>query len=249
MGKTTIHCVRHAQGFHNLSQANHSIHDPLLTDLGLSQCRTLSQTFAQDIKINLLIASPLRRTLYTALNSFASPRPVIALAELQETSDLPCDTGSDLSVLEKEFSGQDVDLQYVPKEGWNSNIGKWSPASSAIEARARAARQFILQLAQAQSGEDVNVVVVTHGGYLHYFTGDWEGAEKYTGTGWVNCEVRSYEFVNAEGDLRETVLSREGRRGEERPLGADEQRELRAAREAEWQSSGFQNGEGESAKL
>merc|ERR1712093_665387 len=67
MAKVTIHCVRHAQGFHNLSLANHTIPDPLLTPHGKSQCQTLSSTFPSPSKITHLVSSPLRRTLYTPL--------------------------------------------------------------------------------------------------------------------------------------------------------------------------------------
>jgi hypothetical protein len=76
-----------------------------------------------------MVASPLRRTIYTALLSF---EPVfknrnlklIALPETQETSDVPCDTGSDPAVLKKEFDGRGapVDLSLV-HDGWNSKVG------------------------------------------------------------------------------------------------------------------------------
>ena len=96
-------------------------------------------------------------------------------------------------------------------------------------------------------------MVVTHGGYLHYFTEDWEGNEKFTGTGWENTEYRSYEFVDETfkdpaASLVETRESRAARTGSEIPLTLDEQRELRASAEREWKESGFQSG-GESAKL
>lgn len=163
---------------------------------------------------------------------------------MQETSDLPCDTGSEPEKLAKEFAGK-VDLEAVTK-GWNSKTGRWSPASSAIEARARDARIWLrdLGLQAAREGEDVNIVVVTHGGYLHYFTEDWDGHASFTGTGWANTEFRSYEFVNLEkGDgnatLRETVASRERRKGSEKPLTADEQRELKASAERQSVEEGF----------
>jgi hypothetical protein len=130
--------------------------------------------------------------------------------------------------------------------GWNTKTGKWSPASSAIERRARDARLWLRDLA-AQAHEegqgDVEMVVVTHGGFLHYFTEDWEGAERGTGTGWENTEWRSYAFVpRSEGaSLRETRESMVRRRGSERGLTEDEQRELRASREREWRESGFQS--------
>ena len=89
----------------------------------------------------------------------------------------------------------------------------------------------------------MEIVVVTHGGFLHYFTEDWDGHEKFTGTGWANTEVRSYEFVTGaeEGaSLMETRESRLRRLGREIPLTRDEQRELRASAEKGWQESGFQ---------
>lgn len=260
MGEVTIHCVRHAQGFHNLNAANHSLPDPDLTPLGESQCATLSKVFptascfSSPPKITHLVASPLRRTLYTCLLSFPGEVErglvVKALPELQETSGLPCDTGSEPAKLKEEFgSGRfagTVDLELV-KEGWNNKKGRWSPASSAIEARARHARLWLRNLAQEaskSSSEDVQIVVVTHGGYLHYFTEDWDGHASFTGTGWANTEFRSYNFADAQGQdanasLVETKESRQMRKGSEKPLSADEQRELRASAERESADAGF----------
>ncbi|KAL5318898.1 hypothetical protein ACEPPN_013966 [Leptodophora sp. 'Broadleaf-Isolate-01'] len=284
MAKVTIHCVRHAEGFHNLSLANHSIADPLLTPTGKAQCRTLSQTFPSPSKITHLISSPLRRTLYTTLLSFptaiARGLKILALAELQETSSLPCDTGSSLSALTSEFShgeyADTVDFRYVSSD-WNSKTGRWSPAAHCIERRARAARVFIRAVAEQSLAlypdRDVDIVVVTHGGYLHYLTDDWDGAGKFVGTGWANTEVRRYGFVGLEGEgegeeafrgsmegirggrereeasLRETRESRFGRLGAEIELGREEQRTLRDAVEREWCESGYQGPREESAKL
>lgn len=141
-------------------------------------------------------------------------------------------------------------------EDWNSKKGKYSPASSAIEARAREARIFLRDLAsratkEGSVGEDGNVeiAVVTHGGFLHYFTEDWDGSEKFTGTGWENTEFRSYEFVDAgkeldpNASLKETRESRKRRgagSGDEKGLSIEEQRNLRQAAEREWQESGYQ---------
>lgn len=252
--KTIIHCVRHAQGFHNLSTANHTIRDPLLTALGKEQCTQLASSFAYHDQITHLIASPLRRTIYTTLLSFPNESQhlkIVALPELQETSDLPCDTGSDKIVLEKEF-GDSVDLDLVT-EGWHDKQAKkWNPAASAIDARAREARLYIREVAQKAhaspefEGRDVHIAVVTHGGFLHYFTEDWNGHDRFVGTGWANTEWRSYEFVQPEGvaggddraSLRELEESR-SRRGE-RPLSEAEQRNLRHSAEKEWQASGYQ---------
>ncbi|EHK98930.1 hypothetical protein M7I_5221 [Glarea lozoyensis 74030] len=163
MPKTTLHLVRHAQGYHNLSTANHTLPDPSLTPLGESQCADLAASFPYHSQITHLVASPLRRTLYTALLSFpdavAAGKKVLALPELQETSGLPCDTGSEPAKLEEEFGGEGkVDLRLV-EEGWNSKSGRWEATASAIEKRAREARLFLRDLGK---GEDNHIVVVTH---------------------------------------------------------------------------------------
>ena len=48
---------------------------------------------------------------------------LIALPDVQETSDVPCDTGSDPGVLEKEFveKGLPVDLELL-EDGWNNKF-------------------------------------------------------------------------------------------------------------------------------
>lgn len=98
----------------------------MLTDLGHEQCQKLRETFPRHANIDLVTASPLRRTLYTALESFepvfqAKPDlKVIALPDIQETSDVACDTGSDPSVLKAEFKER-VDLDLV-QDGWNNKV-------------------------------------------------------------------------------------------------------------------------------
>ncbi|KAE8445115.1 hypothetical protein EG329_013717 [Mollisiaceae sp. DMI_Dod_QoI] len=272
--KIYIHCVRHAQGFHNLSEANHDLPDPTLTPLGESQCRELSLDFPHASKITHLVASPLRRTIYTTLFTFPSliceSHKVIALPELQETSDMPCDTGSDLSALVSEFSvgkyAGAVDLSLLDKS-WNNKKGKFLPIASAIEDRALDARKILRELGEqflrerAKQGkegdEEVHMVVTTHGGFLHYFTEDWEGTERFMGTGWANCEWRSYEFVEGKEErasIRETGESRMRRLGTEIPISEEEQQRLKDAAHREW-GKRLQNDEaeaeveGENAKL
>jgi hypothetical protein len=77
----------------------------------------------------MVVASPLRRTIYTALLGFETDikskgLKIVALPEIQETSDVACDTGSDVAVLKKEVDekGLPVDLGLVV-EGWNSKVG------------------------------------------------------------------------------------------------------------------------------
>jgi len=254
MPNITIHCVRHAQGYHNLNEANHQIQDPDLTPLGEQQCETLRSTFPYHDRITHLVASPLRRTIYTCLLGFKSSvrekgLKVVALPELQETSGLPCDTGSDPMKLKDEFADGPwkgtVDLGLV-KDGWNdkSLSGPWAPNAEKIEARAKVARRWLRELGSKARGEDIEIVVVTHGGFLHYFTEDWTGHDKYVGTGWQNTEFRSYNFRHGDDEnasLVETEESRIRRAGHETALTEDEQRQLRSTAESRWKESGYQS--------
>lgn len=250
-----MHLIRHAQGYHNLCVANHVIHDPLLTPYGKQQCSHLQQVFPFNDQIDLIVASPIKRTVYTALLSFENTisnkkMTVITLPELQETSDAPCDTGSDKAELEREFEGQPVDLALVVP-GWNVKQGRWAPAAEAIEERCRVARNWL----RARSEKDI--VVVTHGGYLHYLTDDWSDSGKFAGTycpvfasefstkrsagtGWANTEFRTYTFDPASGDqasLIETAESKTMRRGTEKPLTDAERRNLTQSRNEKEQTS------------
>lgn len=93
----------------------------------MDECRALSEKFPYHSSIDLIVSSPLRRSLYTALEVFTPAVSrgvkVIALPKLQETSDIACDTGTEVSELAKEFSveqgpsGSVVDLSLL-EHGW-----------------------------------------------------------------------------------------------------------------------------------
>ncbi|KAG8532809.1 uncharacterized protein KY384_002687 [Bacidia gigantensis] len=225
-------CLADQISIHNLSVANHSIPDPDLTPFGEEQCRQLAQSFPDHDSIDLIVCSPLRRTIYTALLGFKQDidrcGKVIALPEAQETANVPCDTGSDLSALRKEMADKPVDLSLV-MEGWNSKTDRWSPTATAIEKRAREARQWLKARPEKQ------IVLVTHGGFVHFFTEDWTGYKLSMGTGWANVEHRSYQFIDDESDnasVTETPLSKKRSRSHETPLTETEQIKLKQSAEA-----------------
>ena len=176
-----IHLVRHAEGFHNLSRENQQLLDPELTPAGKEQCKPLREQFPDHDKITHLVASPFRRTLHTCLLSF---RPVVerghrvvALPDVQEVLTQPCDTGSDIEVLKAEF-GDQVDYSLL-MDGWNdkSSASKYEPTSEKLDARTRDARLWLRELARSYGGGDAQIVLVTHGGILHFLTQDWDGMD------------------------------------------------------------------------
>ncbi|KAI9845108.1 MAG: hypothetical protein M1837_005112 [Sclerophora amabilis] len=224
-----IHFVRHAQGYHNVAIANHAMHDPALTPLGEKQCRDLRSSFPYMDSVDLVVASPLRRTLNTALLSFQphiekKGLTVIALPDVQETADLPCDTGSEPDILVRDFAGQPVDFGLV-EPGWNiKGYGKYGFTTKQLTARALRARKWLYARPEKE------IIVVTHGGFLHHLTQDWSDRTRFRDTGWANTEFRSFRFKEAPGDdfpLVETQVSKYLRAGTEQPLTTQERVELK----------------------
>jgi broad specificity phosphatase PhoE len=159
-----IHLVRHAQGLHNLCTENTILPDPSLTPKGRQQCTELQKNFPHHRGVDLIVSSPIRRTLYTSLLSFhddikTKGLRIIALPELQETTALPCDTGSAPAELANEFAGEPIDFTLV-QPGWNDKTAaKWIPEEAAIAKRAQEAREWLYQRPENE------IVVVTHGSF------------------------------------------------------------------------------------
>ncbi|KAA8646289.1 hypothetical protein EYZ11_007706 [Aspergillus tanneri] len=200
-----IHCVRHAQGAHNISLEHSNITDPALTEKGYQQCQQFQKKFTDHSRIDLLLASPLRRAIYTALEGFepvfnTSPdRRLLLLPDLQEYSDFLCDVGVARSVLEREIQEKElpVDASLV-SDDWYLKSGRYAPTLEAISLRARDVRCWL------KARPEREIVVVTHGGFLHFLTEDWEDSCIGLGTGWMNMEYRTYEFTDSDyNDLGE----------------------------------------------
>lgn len=94
---------------------------------------------------------------------------------------MPCDTGSDLKDLQEEVEdmGLRVELRLV-QEGWNDKRmgGKWAPNNGAIMERAAEARKWLKDTFRDADGD---IVLVSHGGFLHFLTEDWEDSGVYNG--------------------------------------------------------------------
>jgi broad specificity phosphatase PhoE len=189
-----VHCVRHAQGTHNLPGFDPTRRDPPLTETGEAQCAELAAKFPFHSRISQVFSSPLQRTVATAYlgfypalkNGHCKPE-ILALPDAQETSDYPLDTGSDLADLQRLWKqkGWSVDLSLV-HDGWNDKSwdGRWAPTARRIKARARDARRTIREMVEEMQKAGVQspeVVLVSHGGFLHYFTEDWEDSDVYSG--------------------------------------------------------------------
>lgn len=123
--------------------------------------------------------------------------------------------------------------------------GKWSPHCDAIDARAQETRRFLRDFGRKwlqENDGDCHIVVSTHGGFLHYVTEEWSGTGGSAGTGWRNCEFRSFMFGEGEDERASLVELEESRRRrpEEKVLSKDEHMALRKFAESEWVKGGYQ---------
>jgi len=177
-----VHLLRHAQAEHNVDPSPETYkkyRDPVLTELGRSQATALRNSFTQIP--DLMVVSPLRRTLQTALLGLIGPDiPVVLNADVQETAGWPCDTGSDIDVLKESFADTNLDFDRLPVD-WNSKEGLWAPTEDALTARATRVRKWLRDRSEKE------IVVVTHAGFLHRLTQDHVGFQ--------NTEWRTYTFA------------------------------------------------------
>ena len=202
--RSTIYLIRHAESVHNVTK-DFSIRDPGLTDLGKTQAAALRTTFPALESVGLIISSPLTRTIETTLAAFGNiiannnnnknnnnnngqggekGVKLILDPNLQERSDLPCDTGSDLAVLEERFPG----LGWFEKEGgvfkegeqqpWWAKEGLSAADDAAVARRAAAVRRQLLgrarelERAADHPGAKVDIAVVTHGVFMKFLSED-----------------------------------------------------------------------------
>lgn len=169
----TLHLVRHGEGYHNVGNGDHTLVDPELTPKGVEQCAALRAAFPDTKALKRIVASPMRRALQTAAHAFGRDEllPIVAMDMLQETSDAPNDTGSSVDVLQKQF-GKTVDLTRVSSNWTDKSAGSFfDPEIPAVVERARKTRLALKELAGDGDG---HIVGVSHGGYLHFLTDDWE---------------------------------------------------------------------------
>ncbi|CAG8954235.1 hypothetical protein HYFRA_00005855 [Hymenoscyphus fraxineus] len=160
-----------------------TLHDPALTPTGLLQCLHASHKFPYLHHIDYIFASPMRRTLQTALATFMpilSPeKKIVAWTEIREFGNGRPNTGHKLNELKEVYDSKRVDFRLVP-EGWeynSENDGVTCPCCrNSRPERVRPALQ-ILRRVVLDGGEwkgmpfrkatrDVHIAFVTHGAFL-----------------------------------------------------------------------------------
>ncbi|OQE15499.1 hypothetical protein PENSTE_c028G03196 [Penicillium steckii] len=176
-----LHLVRHGQATHN---PNHdiTIPDPPLTETGIQQSIKLNEDFPYHQNVGLVITSPLRRTLQTAIIGFSTcldggTARLSLEPEIQAHSSRPCDTGSTVECLQIEFP----DLRWSELDQGLGDIypakkGIYATDVESLEKRGGRAQGLLLREFKRLEGTGrEDIVVVSHGGFLGYISGHREG--------------------------------------------------------------------------
>lgn len=229
----TIHLVRHAQGIHNVAgEKDHSAYssedyfDAHLTPLGWQQVDNLRNHVraAQLLnKVELVIVSPMLRTIQTAVGAFggeedtngadatplmvanagSSDRPAIsslnsppflAVELCRETmGDHPCDRRRSVTEYKALFPA--IDFSIIETD--NDVLWKPSPRESLEEVAARGV-EFIKWIWTRKEKE---IAIVSHSGFLHGLLSSFgkdccDDLKKELSIHFSNCELRSMVIVD-----------------------------------------------------
>ena len=174
-----IYFIRHGEGYHNLRNYNYHNHHllyPRLTTKGINQCFEVKQTIND---MDIILVSPLRRTLETAEYIFGKSNKFIAIENIREFVTNECDFRESINDISKMFDyvnfnliNDDYDYNKLEsEEGINIRIDK-----------------FFLYL---QKMKEKNIAVVTHGAFLYRFIKKYGDQLNIDNKDWFkNCEVR-----------------------------------------------------------
>jgi broad specificity phosphatase PhoE len=161
--------------------------------MGRAQCEALQEQMKDNLEIakdiELIVVSPMRRTLETVQLGLGwlleKQIPVQVRGEWQETSNSPCDTGTDIRVIEKEYPSFNFDTVFPE---WPSKTGRWAFTQEAIEQRGRDCRNWLMNRPEKA------IAVVSHSAFLRIGIVPMK---------WSNADYRIFDF--AKGGSNELV--------------------------------------------
>ncbi|KAJ5339057.1 hypothetical protein N7452_005785 [Penicillium brevicompactum] len=180
-----IHLVRHAEGLHNLRN-DRNIPNAPLSERGFDFAEDLGHRFISENSncVGAIVSSPLRRAIQTSSTAFhrildSTQYPensgmgvnngvMLALdANLQEITDLPCNTGSGLNDLTTEFPGLKSAIQDLHKD-WHVKTGPDSPLTQPPSKRKPEILQRLEKTLAGLQNQPMrkDVIVVTHEGVI-----------------------------------------------------------------------------------
>ncbi|KAF5385426.1 hypothetical protein D9757_005416 [Collybiopsis confluens] len=181
---------------------NWDILDPPLTPLGRHQSEELlSQTADLQQSADLLVSSPLKRTLQTTIIGYRTlkarlenqnpPKPLAVMSRLQEVNAFPCDTGCSRRELEQVEEFRGINFEAL-EDDWNSKQGEFGTDPKTVAQRARWVRQWL------RNRPEQNIVVVSHGDFLREIIKSFYEP-------WANAQLRQFIFAHADDDEAELI--------------------------------------------
>lgn len=178
-----IYFIRHAEGYHNLpplgNTKNYDIKYPKITENGFSQIDN-TKSLLKNENIEIILVSPLRRTLQTAGGIFNKDKDLfIANEDIREIVTNPCDLRRDIDKIEAEFPF--IDFSQVEKK-------EKFCVTETIQSYNKRMDNFYKWLSE---NTYKSIAVVSHGVFLHTFLrkyGEKLGIEDLSY--FNNCECR-----------------------------------------------------------
>lgn len=201
--KKTLHLVRHAQATHNeafLSEgraayAKECHADARLTAEGQQQCAALEKSIASSSLINdveLVVISPLTRTIQTAQACFSSlsPKvPWIVLESLRERAGgHPCDRRRTVTELKVDFPSIDWNHMKSDTDRYWRALGPARETDSMIVDRAAEFFEWVA------ARPEEHIAVVTHSAFLFTLLNKAVICPKPLSVWFENCEMRSVDI-------------------------------------------------------
>lgn len=179
--KKNVFCIRHGTAYHNTMfktmgpKAYSIIRDTALTDRGIAEAIQLKDNWKEIKNIDLVITSPLLRTLQTTSIIFKDVDvKKIAIDELLEypQSEQICNMRSDIDYLNKLFPSISFDNIYdnVSKE-WEYIDFDEKHEKLKLEKRIENFKKFL------SNRDEQNIAVVGHSSYFNYMINNFVDTE------------------------------------------------------------------------
>jgi broad specificity phosphatase PhoE len=186
MNTINIYFIRHGEGYHNLKtngNNNWNLEYPRLTLKGIKQCLDIKKL---NICTDIVLVSPLRRTLETANYIFDKNNKIVAIDEIREFLYNPCDKKEHVDVISKCFKNVDF-----------SNINDNSDNFNKIESEYDISLRIDKFYSYLKTLNYKNITVVTHGVFLERFINKYGKQLNIENNSFFkNCEIRHGKLNN-----------------------------------------------------
>jgi broad specificity phosphatase PhoE len=196
----TLHLIRHGLALHNekfleMGMNVNAFRLPEVTDAplieeGHYQSINLGNNWTEKYNIELVIVSPLMRTLETAVNIFGDTDiPIISKEFLREypVGRDTCNKRSDISLLKNKFPGISFEIKENRDIYWHKDE-KDMETMMELDQRIEEMKKFILQR------EENNIAIVSHSSYLGQFKDNYISLMENGDTELKHCYPYKYEL-------------------------------------------------------